>query len=138
MYKRQLLGPDEESEQWVAAIAQRNGLEFYVAGKERFGDSDVKVSLPVADYRGRHIVLVDDVVSTGHTLAAACSELKRYQPASISVMVTHALFVDDALQRIRLAGADKVWSCDSVSHSTNQIELAATLAQAIKLARAGG
>ena len=127
-----LLGPDEESEQWVAAIAQRNGLEFHVAGKQRFGDRDVRVSLPVAAYQGRHIVLVDDVVSTGHTLEAACIELKRYQPASITVMVTHALFVGDALARIKSAGADNIWSCDSVTHSTNRIKLADSLAQAIR------
>jgi len=33
-----LIGPDEESVQWVAAIARRNELEYHVAGKERFGD----------------------------------------------------------------------------------------------------
>ena len=126
-----LIGPDEESEQWVAAIAKQNGLEFHVAGKQRFGDSDVRVSLPVADYQGRHVVLVDDVASTGHTLEAACNELKPYQPASITVMVTHALFVGDALERIRLAGAHEIWSCDSVTHPTNRIGLAESLAQVI-------
>jgi ribose-phosphate pyrophosphokinase len=126
-----LIGPDEESEQWVAAIAQRNQLDFHVARKVRFGDSDVQVTLPVADYRGRHIVLVDDVVSTGHTLEAASRDLISYQPASINVMVTHALFVDDALERIKAAGVDQIWSCDSVIHPTNQIRLAKSLAQAL-------
>ena len=126
-----LVGPDEESEQWVAAIAQRNHLEFHVAGKLRFGDNEVRVSLPVADYRGRHVVLVDDVASTGHTLEAACRELIPYQPASITVMVTHALFVGDALERIELAGADEIWSCDSITHPTNRIRLAESLAAAL-------
>lgn len=126
-----LIGPDEESKQWVAAIAQRNQLDFHVARKVRFGDSDVQVTLPVADYRGRHIVLVDDVVSTGHTLEAASRDLIPYQPASINVMVTHALFVDDALERIKAAGVDQIWSCDSVIHPTNQIRLAKSLAQAL-------
>jgi ribose-phosphate pyrophosphokinase len=126
-----LVGPDEESEQWVAAIAQRNCLEFHVARKDRFGDSDVRVSLPAADYQGRHVVMVDDVASTGHTLEAACRELKPYQPASITVMVTHALFVGDALERIKLAGADEVWSCDSITHPTNRIRLAESLAPAL-------
>lgn len=126
-----LLGPDEESQQWVAAIAKRNGLEFYVAHKDRFGDSDVQVRLPAANYKGRHIVLVDDVASTGRTLEAACRELKPFGPASISVMVTHALFVGDAVAQIKLAGADNIWSCDSVIHSTNKIELAECLAQGL-------
>jgi len=126
-----LIGPDEESEQWVAAIARQNHLEFHVAHKDRFGDSDVRVSLPVADYQERHVVLVDDVASTGHTLEAACRELKPYQPASITVMVTHPLFVGDALERIKLAGADEVWSCDSITHPTNRIRLAESLAAAL-------
>ena len=126
-----LVGPDEESEQWVAAIAQRNHLEFHVASKDRFGDSDVRVSLPDAHYQGRHVVLVDDMASTGHTLEAACRELKPYQPASITVMVTHALFVGDALERIELAGADEIWSCDSITHPTNRIGLAESLAAAL-------
>ena len=126
-----LIGPDEESEQWVKAIAQRNGLEFQVASKLRFGDSEVKVSLPDAGYGGRHVVLVDDVVSTGRTLVAACQQLQPYRPASISVIVTHALFVGDALQQIREAGAKEVISCDSVIHSTNRIPLADCLARAL-------
>jgi ribose-phosphate pyrophosphokinase len=126
-----LLGPDEESQQWVAAIAKRNGLEFYVAHKDRYSDNDVQVRLPAADYEGRHIVLVDDVASTGRTLEVACRELRPHRPASISVMVTHALFVEDAVAKIKLAGADNIWSCDSVIHSTNQIELAECLAQGL-------
>jgi len=126
-----LIGPDEESEQWVAAIAQRNQLDFHVARKVRFGDSDVQVTLPDADYRGRHIVLVDDVASTGRTLEAASRNLIPCQPASINVMVTHALFVDNALQRIKDAGVNQIWSCDSIIHPTNRIRLAKSLAQAL-------
>lgn len=126
-----LIGPDEESEQWVAAIAKRNGLEFQVARKQRFSDSEVRILLPDAPFRGRQVVLVDDIASTGHTLAATCRELAPRRPAGITVMVTHALFVDDAMARIMAGGADRVWSCDSISHPTNRIALAECLAGAL-------
>lgn len=126
-----LLGPDEESEQWVSAIAGKNQLEFCVASKLRLGDSDVRVSLPAADYRGRHIVLVDDVISTGRTIESTITELKPYQPGSITVMATHALFAGDALARLKSAGADHIWSGDSICHPTNRIALAAVLAPAL-------
>ena len=131
-----LIGPDQESEQWVAAIAQRNKLEFYVARKQRFGDSEVKVSLPEADYRGRHVVLVDDMVSTGQTLVATSHQLGSRQPASITAMVTHALFVNDALARITAAGVDEIWSCDTILHATNRITLTDSLARALLSLRA--
>lgn len=127
-----LIGPDEESKQWVASIAERSKLEYYVGRKHRIGDREVVVSLPGAAYGGRHVVLVDDIASTGRTLAAASRELSRYQPASITVMITHALFVGDALAEITAAGVDQVWSCDSIQHPSNRISLAGSLAQALR------
>ena len=126
-----LLGPDEESEQWVSAIADQDRLEFHVASKLRIADSDVRVSLPDANYRGRNIVLVDDVISTGRTIESAIIALKPYQPRSITVMATHALFAGDALARLKNAGTDDIWTSDSISHPTNRIELTAVLAPVI-------
>jgi ribose-phosphate pyrophosphokinase len=126
-----LVGPDEESEQWVAAIARDRKLDYCVAHKQRFGDQQVRVTLPDADYRDRHIVLVDDVASTGHTLEEAARELARFQPASISVLVTHALFVGDAQQRLQRVGISHIWSTDAIPHTSNALHLEHLLAEAL-------
>jgi len=118
-----LFGPDQESEQWVAAIAAHEKLDYVVASKQRFGDKDVVVKLPSAQYQGRDIVLLDDVASTGRTLEVAARELESHAPASISVLVTHALFVGDAQQRLAAAGVENIWSCDSISHQSNAVHL---------------
>jgi len=124
-----LLGPDGESEQWVADIATHYQMDYGVATKERYGDRDVKVSLPDAHYEGRNIVLVDDVASTGKTLLEAAKALAKYQPSSISVLVTHALFVEDSMAQLIQAGVTNIWSCDSITHSTNVVKLAQSLAE---------
>ena len=126
-----LVGPDEESEQWVASIARDRDFDYCVAHKERFGDQQVRVSLPKAAYRNRHIVLVDDVASTGRTLEEATLGLARFEPASISVLVTHALFVGDAQERLRRAGASHIWSTDAIPHSSNALHLDHLLAEAL-------
>jgi len=123
-----LIGPDAESEQWVKAIASLEKLDFCVAHKQRFGDHEVKVTMPQADFKNRNIVLVDDVASTGRTLEAAISDIKPWQPASISVLVTHALFVGEALSRLQAMGVENIWSCDSISHPTNAVSLAKLIA----------
>ena len=119
-----LIGPDAESEQWVAHIARLAGLEYAVAEKCRRGDRDVHIALPGIDLAGRSVVLVDDVASTGQTLVQAALELEARQVESVSVMVTHALFVGDALERLAAAGVTRIASTDSIRHSTNRIELA--------------
>ena len=123
-----LLGPDGESEQWVSDIAVHYQMDYGVATKERYGDRNVKVNVPSGPYQGRNMVLVDDVASTGKTLLEAAKALAEYQPASISVLVTHALFVDDAMEQLRQAGVTNIWSCDSINHSTNVVKLAPSLA----------
>ena len=126
-----LVGPDQESEQWVTAIAAHDRLDFVVAYKQRFGDREVAVKLPPASYEGRDIVLLDDVASTGRTLEVAARELEPHAPASISVLVTHALFVGDAQQRLAAAGVENIWSCDSVSHQSNAVPLDEILGNAL-------
>ncbi len=127
-----LIGPDHESEQWVASIARHESLEYCIAHKERLGDRQVKVSLPACDYGGKDIMLVDDVASTGRTLEAATRQLQEFSPASVSVMVTHALFLGNALQHLKAAGVENIWSCDSIPHPSNRIHLDQLLGETLR------
>ena len=126
-----VLGPDRESRQWVAAVAAPQGLDHAVAAKERLGDRKVRIVLPDLDLRGRPVVLVDDMVSTGRSLIALVEALRPLHPASISVLVTHGLFVEGALERLAQVGVAAVWSSDSVPHPTNRVHLAWLLAGAL-------
>jgi len=128
-----LLGPDEESLQWVSSIAQGLGFDFGIARKERFGDRNVRIRLPEdISLTGRDVVLVDDMASTGRTMIAATESVLEENPASISLIVTHALFVGDAEEKIRATGIDHLWSTDSIIHPTNAIALAPLLADGIR------
>ncbi|HIE53783.1 MAG TPA: ribose-phosphate diphosphokinase [Chromatiaceae bacterium] len=127
-----LVGPDEESEQWVASIAAHEALDYLVARKRRLGDQQVEIRLPAYPFAGREIVLVDDVASTGHTLEKTAMALAAHAPASVSVLVTHALFVGNAMQRLSKAGIEHIWSCDSIPHPTNRISLCRLLADELR------
>lgn len=127
-----VIGPDEESLQWVAAIAAPIGLPYAVASKTRLGDRDVRIELPALDYRGRDVVLVDDVASTGRTLAEAARLIADRGAGSIIVLVSHALFVDDALEQLHAAGVTEIHSTDSIAHPTNTLHLDAVLAAALR------
>lgn len=130
-----LLGPDAESAAWVRAAAQARtpAADHAWCRKQRLGDRDVRIFLPPGfDCRGRDVVLIDDMVSTGHTLVAAARLVLDAGAASVEVAVTHALFVGDALAGLRAAGVSGIWSTDTVPHPTNAIRVVPLLAQALR------
>lgn len=127
-----LLGPDEESIQWVEQIAEKSGFPFAVADKLRLGENLVEIQLPPLDYTGKTIVLVDDIVSTGHTMATTAKQLKSSGAAKVHTLFTHALFCNNAIDLLTTAGVDCLWSSDSILHTTNRVKLAPLLAEALR------
>jgi ribose-phosphate pyrophosphokinase len=127
-----LLGPDEESAQWVAQAAACHGQPSGVCRKVRSGDRSVAIELPALDFKGQRVVILDDVASTGHTVAQATRLLLQAGAASVDVAVTHALFAGDALALLHQAGVGEVWSTDCIAHTTNVVPMAPLLAQALR------
>lgn len=127
-----LLGPDSESRQWVSTLAGITGFAFQVAEKIRLGDAEVKLTLPDADYQKQPVVIVDDMTSTGRTLAKSAEILKAKGATEIHAVVTHALFCGNAERVIRDAGVQSIWSTDSIDHPASCIALDGLLAEALK------
>jgi len=126
-----LVGPDSESAQWVAQAAARHGFAHAVCSKRRHGDHAVDIDLPGLPVAGRAVVLMDDVASTGHTVAQAARQLLAAGATTVDVAVTHALFAGDAVQRLLDAGVGEIWSTDCIAHPSNAVAMAPALAQAL-------
>ena len=123
-----LIGPDQESEQWVSEVAAGIGAPHVVLTKHRFGDRSVHIDLPeMSDFAGRQPVLLDDIASSGRTMMAAAERLREVGMGSPVCAVIHPLFAGDAyaaLSRMAL----RIVSTDAVPHPSNAINLAETLA----------
>jgi ribose-phosphate pyrophosphokinase len=125
-----LVGPDEESAQWAAAVASAAGRPHAVFAKVRHGDRDVDV---VADggpsLAGRHVVLVDDIASSGRTLVQAARACRAAGAVAVDAVVTHALCAGDDLRALHEGGVERLWSTDSLPHPSNRVALADLLAR---------
>ena len=127
-----LIGPDSESAQWVADVAREAHIPYEVLHKTRRSDREVVVSLPdIARLRGYTPVLVDDIVSSGHTLVAALEHLDRLRLPPAACVVIHPIFAGDAWECLQRAGAGRIVSTDSISHPSNAISLAEPIAAAV-------
>lgn len=124
-----LVGPDVESTPWIRAIAGAE-LPYAVGYKSRRGDRSVEIDLPALP-PGDRAVIVDDIASSGATLAMAAELLRRHGVAHIDAVVVHAIFSPGAEEAIRSAGVARIASSDSVVHSTNAFSVASVIAAAL-------
>ena len=128
-----LIGPDEESAQWVSDVARRADAPFVVLTKTRRGDRDVEVSVPEVDrWRSYTPVLVDDIVSTARTMIETVSHLRRSGLAAPVCVAVHAVFAQTAFEDLRAAGAADIVSCDTIEHPSNRIALAPAIAASVR------
>jgi len=127
-----IVGPDAESSQWAAATARAANAPFTVLEKTRLGDADVAISAAHLEAIGRRTpVLVDDVISTGRTQAAAVRILREHGHATVVCVAVHAVFAAGAHEALVDAGARVIATTNTLPHPTNRIDLVPLLARAI-------
>ena len=127
-----LIGPDEESAQWVEAVAATSGARFAVLRKTRLSDREVKVVAGDLTPRPDETpVVVDDVISTGRTILAALEAVKPHFRQAPLVVAVHAILVEEAARAIAAAGARLV-SSNTVSSPAAEIDIAPLLAEAVR------
>jgi ribose-phosphate pyrophosphokinase len=128
-----LIGPDGESKQWVSQISEAINAPFTILEKVRLGDHDVKVSIPTMENFPDHVpVLVDDIVSTGQTMIETIRHLKSLKTKQPVCIAVHPIFSGITTQTFIEAGAQKVVSCNTIPHDSNQLDLSKSLMYALK------
>jgi ribose-phosphate pyrophosphokinase len=127
-----IVGPDAESRPWVEAIATRLGRPALVGAKVRRGDHEVELRLPgLADRTWRRAIIVDDMVSTGTTLAETARLLRQHGVEHVEAAVVHCLARDADLAALRAAGIERLRATDSTGSPHATLSLAPVLAPAV-------
>jgi ribose-phosphate pyrophosphokinase len=97
-----VVSPDLGAVRLAEEYARLLGLPMAIVHKTRVSGSEVSVRGLVGDVRGRPAVIVDDLVSTGGTIAAAAQILQTHGALpDFLVVATHALLVGEAVQRLK-------------------------------------
>ncbi len=128
-----LIGPDAESKQWIAAVANKIQAPFTVLKKERLNDQTVKVSVEgLEKYLSHTPVLLDDIISTGHTMMETVRHLNAAglkPPVCIGI---HALFAQDAYSLLLKCNVQAIVTCNTVAHLSNRIDISDLIIQTIE------
>ncbi|HTW76350.1 MAG TPA: ribose-phosphate diphosphokinase [Thermoplasmata archaeon] len=126
-----LVSPDRGGVDRARRMAQLLDKPWMALEKKRIDSEHVELSLPASlevPIQGKHLVIVDDVISTGGTIVEAAKLLKKHQVGAISAACTHGLFLRDAFERIK-AVTDEVFSTDTLGNPAEKASVAPDIAQ---------
>lgn len=127
-----IIGPDSESRQWVSEVAKNAGAPFVILEKVRTGDNEVEVSIPQVDTFKEHTpVLVDDIISTAHTMIETVNHLKQAGMKAPVCIGVHAVFAANACAGLKNSGAGRIVTCNTIAHETNGIDISPLLVKAL-------
>jgi len=125
-----LLAPDQGALRLAKEASSVAGVPFDFLVKKRIDSYTVKIEPKALDVRGKSVGIVDDVISTGGTIATAAKELRKQGARRVVAACVHGLFVDKAEENLK--AVDEVIATDTVQSSHTRVSVAPEFAAAIR------
>ncbi|AFL95523.1 ribose-phosphate pyrophosphokinase [Thermococcus cleftensis] len=98
-----VLAPDRGALERAAAVAEKLGLEYSHFEKRRISPTEVQMRPVDVDVKGRNVLIVDDIISTGGTMIKAANLLREMGAEKVFVAATHGVFAEGAIERVSRA-----------------------------------
>jgi len=109
-----IVSPDAGAMKRAQRYAMALGAPLAIVAKRRTG-ADAAVPFQVlGEVRGAACLIVDDMASTGGTIAGAAQALAAEGAAEVHAFFVHAVMARGALERMRAAGVRDIVTTDSV------------------------
>jgi ribose-phosphate pyrophosphokinase len=126
-----IIGPDEESRPCVLDVANRINAPSAVANKKRLDDNHVEVVLPsdlTETYREHTPVVVDDILSTGRTMANCVRRLTQMGMRPPICVATHGVFSAGSREVVLGSGAARIVTTNTIDNPDAHIDITGCIA----------
>jgi len=127
-----IVAPDRGALGFAEEIANIMRCDYEYLEKNRISPEVVETKIKKLDIKGREVVIIDDIISTGGTIVNATEILKKLGSSRILVSCVHPVLVEDSLLKIFAAGADQVIATDTLKSEVSCVSVAGLLADALK------
>ena len=113
-----------------AGLLQTNFIALKKSRNRNTGK--VVIQSSKVDVRGKDLILVDDIISTGGSIVKAAQFLKKQKCKRVFVACTHGLFVEGAEKKIKNAGVSRIISTNTIPRNTSKVDISGMIADSIR------
>jgi ribose-phosphate pyrophosphokinase len=109
-----LASPDMGSSNRTRNFARALNLDMVICDKERKRANEIASMTLIGDVAGKDVILIDDIIDTGNTLARSAQMLKEKGALSVRAMCTHPVLSGKAYETIESSVIDEMVVCDTI------------------------
>lgn len=109
-----IASPDMGGSKRAYAYAKYLESEVVVCYKQRKKANIIDTMELIGDVKGRNVILVDDMIDTGGTLAKAADVMMERGALSVRAICTHAILSGDAVEKIENSALTELIVTDSI------------------------
>jgi len=109
-----VLAPDAGGMKMAHAFANRLGGRLALVEKRRKTDTEVEPGYVVGDLKGKNVIVIDDMITTGGSMAQAMVCAREHGARTIVGAATHGVLLDGAVEKLAAAAPDEVVVTDTI------------------------
>ena len=119
--KKIALSPDGGGVNRVKKYNEFLLLDGFAFGYKTRGPDGADLHGIMGDVKGTHVLLIDDVISTGGSIVKASKLAHSLGALSVTVVATHGQFINErgkvpSLQQLEQAGIERIYITDTLKH----------------------
>lgn len=127
-----ILAPDDGALKFAEGVASIGGWEFDYLEKTRISGNEVLMAPKQLCAASRSVVIVDDIISTGGTIATASGMLYHQDAQEVYAACAHGVFTEGAYGRLISKKIRDVICSDTIERACSKVSAAGQIAHAIK------
>ena len=128
-----ILAPDEGALVFAEEVASAGGWDFDHLEKTRLSGVEVKMAPKQLCAASRSVVIVDDIISPGGTIATASEMLYQQGAKDVFAACVHGVLTGGAFVRLIAAGVRDVICSDTLERANSKISAANRIALTLKM-----
>ena len=124
-----VLAPDKGALDRAKQASSIIDCDFDYMEKTRVDGATVEIKPKKLEAQNKNVAIIDDIISTGGTMAKSIKELKKHGAKKIFVTCTHGLFAAEAVKKLVSAGCNEIISTDTIKSDFSKVKIAPCISQ---------
>jgi ribose-phosphate pyrophosphokinase len=124
-----LVSPDVGNVKRARVYANHLGGDLAIIDKRRISGSETQSMAIIGDVQDKTVLMVDDIIATGGTIAQGCTIVRKYGAKRVIVAATHGVLCGPAVERLsgapldHRAVTDTIPTCDEAHRQRTKLTI---------------